>query len=157
MVTAILAIDFSRESWSMSCSAPLFFNTVGAAPPSRIRGVCAIWAFLSAVIELVTPGPAVTAATPGTPEIRPTASAANTALTSSLTSTTRIPSFLAPVRIGDMWPPQRVNKNCTPRCRNTCPMMSPLFISIISSNKELSVVGRPRTFVLTIYHFFCIK
>ena len=49
-------IDFTSASWSMSCSAPLFFMTVGAAPASRIIGDCASWAFFRAVIELVTPG-----------------------------------------------------------------------------------------------------
>jgi hypothetical protein len=33
--------------------------------------------------------------------------------------------------MGDICPPHSVNKNLTPRFRNTCPMMSPLFISII--------------------------
>jgi hypothetical protein len=32
--------------------------------------------------------------------------------------------------MGDICPPQSVNKNSTPRSRNTCPMMSPLFISM---------------------------
>jgi hypothetical protein len=48
----------------MSCSAPRPCSAVGAAPPINTTGDCAIWAFLTAVSVLVTPGPAVTAATP---------------------------------------------------------------------------------------------
>jgi hypothetical protein len=55
---------------------------VGAAPPINTSGDCAICAFLTAVIVLVTPGPAVTAATPVMPVRRDMASAANTAFTS---------------------------------------------------------------------------
>ena len=72
------------------------------APPKSTSGDWAIWAFLIAVTALVTPGPAVTAATPGTPVIRAIASAAKTAFFSSRTSTTRIPRALAPTRIGEM-------------------------------------------------------
>ncbi len=81
--------------WSMSCSAPRPCSAVGAAPPSSTTGLCASCAFFSAVIVLVMPGPAVTAATPGTPVSRAVASAANTAVTSSRTSTTRMPRALA--------------------------------------------------------------
>ena len=52
--------------WSMSCSAPRPCSAVGAAPPISITGDCASCAFFSAVMVLVMPGPAVTAATPGT-------------------------------------------------------------------------------------------
>lgn len=111
--------------WSMSCSAPRPLSTVAVAPPSTITGDCASWAFFTAVIVLVSPGPAVTAATPGTPVIRATASAANTALTSCRTSTTRIPRRLAPTRIGEMCPPHSVNRNCTPWRRSTSAIRSP--------------------------------
>ena len=43
---------------------------VGAAPPISSRGDCASWAFFSAVMVLLMPGPAVTAATPGRPDRR---------------------------------------------------------------------------------------
>ena len=66
-------------------------STVAAAPPMRTSGDWAIWAFLTAVIVLVTPGPAVTAATPATPLSLATASAAKTAVTSWRTSITRMP------------------------------------------------------------------
>ena len=49
--------------------------------PNRRRGDSAIWAFLIAVMVLVTPGPAVTAATPICPESLATASAAKTVVT----------------------------------------------------------------------------
>lgn len=46
-------------------------------PISR-TGLSAIWAFFTAVTVLVSPGPAVTAATPTVPDMRATASAAKT-------------------------------------------------------------------------------
>ena len=52
-----------------------------AAPPIRSTGDSAICAFLTAVTVLVSPGPAVTAATPTVPDILATASAAKTAVT----------------------------------------------------------------------------
>jgi hypothetical protein len=94
--------------WSMSCSAPRPLRTVAVAPPKSTMGDCAIFAFLSAVIEFVTPGPAVTAATPGNPVMRATASAANTAFFSSRQSMIRRPASCAPTRIGEMCPPQSV-------------------------------------------------
>ena len=66
----------------MSCSDPRPRSIVAVAPPSTTTGDWAICAFLTAVMVLVAPGPAVTAATPGTPVRRPTASAAKTAVTS---------------------------------------------------------------------------
>ena len=68
---------------------------MAVAPPSRTNGDCASWAFLSAVIVLVTPGPAVTTATPGVAVRREVASAANAAVASSRTSTTLSPAALA--------------------------------------------------------------
>jgi hypothetical protein len=85
----------------------------------RTTGDWASCAFLSAVRELVTPGPAVTAATPGAPVMRATASAAKTALFSSRQSTTGIPASVAPTRIGEMCPPQRVNSAGTLRFTRT--------------------------------------
>ncbi len=94
--------------WSMSCSAPRPCSAVGAAPPISTTGDCASCAFFSAVMVLVMPGPAVTAATPGRPDSRALASAAKTAVTSSRTSTTRMPRALDALRIGEMWPPHSV-------------------------------------------------
>jgi hypothetical protein len=88
--------------WAMSCSAPRPCKAVGAAPPSSSTGDCASCAFFSAVIVLVSPGPAVTAATPVVPVSRATASAAKTALASSRVSMIRMPRALAATRIGEM-------------------------------------------------------
>ena len=54
----------SKESCSTSCREPRPFSNNGEEPPIRINGLCASCAFLSGVIQLVTPGPAVTIATP---------------------------------------------------------------------------------------------
>jgi hypothetical protein len=86
----------------MSCSEPRPRRMVAVAPPSSTSGTWAIWAFLIAVMVLVTPGPAVTAATPGTPVMRATASAAKTAFTSCRTSITRMPAFFALTKMGEM-------------------------------------------------------
>jgi hypothetical protein len=59
-----------RAIWSMSWSAPRPLSAVAVAPPMSTSGDCAICAFFNAVSVLVTPGPAVTAATPGTPDKR---------------------------------------------------------------------------------------
>ena len=114
----IVVAHFTRVLNSFICSiswrAPLPFKIVAAAPPSKISGDWAICAFFIAVIVLVTPGPAVTAATPGIPVSLDMASAANTAVGSCLTSITRIPCFLAPTNIGDMCPPHKVKRKRTP-------------------------------------------
>lgn len=102
------------ESWSMSCSAPRPFCSEAAAPPMSSSGDSAIWAFLMAVTALVTPGPAVTAATPMRPESLETASAAKTAVASCRVSTTRIPSFSLATRMGEMWPPASAKTKRTP-------------------------------------------
>ena len=119
----------------MSWSAPRPLSRVAAAPPRTTSADCASWAFLIAVIVLVTPGPAVTAATPGTPVSRNTASAANTASTSWRTSTTRMPRCLAPTRMGAMCPPQRVNRNRTPCSTSTDAIRSPPFIAAPRSGR----------------------
>ncbi len=119
----------NNANWSMSCSAPRPCSIVAAAPPSITTGDCASCAFFTAVIVLVTPGPAVTAAMPGTPVIRATASAAKTAVASWRTSTTRMPRSLAPLRIGEMCPPHSVNRNSTPWDRSTRAIWLPPFMS----------------------------
>ena len=111
--------------WSMSWSEPRPRSMVAVAPPRSTTGDCAICAFLTAVIVLVTPGPAVTAATPGMPVRRATASAAKTAFASSRTSTTRIPRALAETRIGEMWPPHSVKRKGTPCFWRTSAIRSP--------------------------------
>ena len=111
--------------WSMSCSAPRPCSAVGAAPPISTTGDCASCAFFSAVMVLVMPGPAVTAATPGRPDSRALASAAKTAVTSSRTSTMRMPRALDALRIGEMWPPHSVKTSVTPCACSASAMRSP--------------------------------
>ncbi len=109
----------------MSCSAPRPLSTVAVAPPKSTTGDCANCAFLSAVSALVTPGPAVTAATPGRPVSRATASAANTALRSSRQSMTRSPASWAPTSRGEMCPPTSVKTWPTFQRASTWAMRSP--------------------------------
>jgi hypothetical protein len=90
------------DIWSMSCSDPRPLSTVAVAPPRITIGCWAICAFFTAVMVLVTPGPAVTAQTPGRPVIRDAASAANAADRSSRTSTIARPACLAPCKMGEM-------------------------------------------------------
>ena len=59
-----LVIGSINDIWSMSCREPRPLRMVAVAPPKTISGDWAIWAFFTAVIVLVTPGPAVIAATP---------------------------------------------------------------------------------------------
>ncbi len=98
----------------MSCRAPRPLRMPAAAPPNSTMGDSAIWAFLTAVTVLVTPGPAVTTATPGTPDSRALASAAKTVVTSWRVSMILMPSFSAPVSTGATWPPDSVKTCCTP-------------------------------------------
>ena len=142
--TAHLVIDSINEIWSMSWSAPRPLSKVAAAPPKMRSGDCASWAFFTAVMVFVTPGPAVTAATPGTPVKRATASAAKTALTSSRTSTTWIPWASAPTRMGDMCPPHRVNSCFTPRDARIRPMIAPPSSAITYSQLPPARVARAR-------------
>ena len=66
-----------------------------------------------AVKVLVTPGPAVTAATPTEPLSREKASAQNAAFSSARTSMIRMPLRLASTNMGEMCPPHNVK-----RCEN---------------------------------------
>src|SRR5262252_2243895 len=73
-------------------------------------------AVVTALIALVTPGPAVTTANPGARVRRAVASAANTAVCSCRTSTSRIggSALTAPSYSGNTCPPDRVNIVLTP-------------------------------------------
>ena len=77
-----------RDHWALidilKRASTLQQSRCGAAKHND--GHCASCAFLSGVTVLVTPGPAVTAATPGVPVRRETASAAKTAVASLRTS-----------------------------------------------------------------------
>ena len=105
-----------------------------------ITGDWAICAFLTAVSVLVTPGPAVTAATPGRPVRRAVASAAKTAVASWRVSITRMPARLAATRIGEICPPTRVKRNGTPCAFKTSAMSCPPFmrprVAFIDSNRS---------------------
>ena len=73
-------------TWSSSWSDPEPQRASGARPPSTTNGAPFSHAVVTALTELVTPGPAVTAATPGRRVSLASASAANTAVCSWRTS-----------------------------------------------------------------------
>ncbi len=89
-------------------------RATGARPPIRNIGLSLARAWANAVAELVTPGPAVTAATPHSRVTLDQPSAANAADCSWRTSMIRMPCSVAPVRIGQMCPPFKVNRWLTP-------------------------------------------
>ena len=66
------------------------------------------------LMPLVTPGPAVSAATPGWRVAFAHPSAANAADCSWRVSTMSIPSSRQPSKIEKMWPPESVNSFVTP-------------------------------------------
>ena len=104
----------TTSTWSISCSEPIPHRVMGARPPMTNIGVSLAWAWANADAELVTPGPAVTAATPHSRVTLAHPSAANAADCSWRTSMMRMPCSVAPVRIGQMWPPLSVNRWLTP-------------------------------------------
>src|SRR5438477_11248051 len=52
------------STWSISCSDPMPHRATGARPLITYIGLSFPWDWARAAAELVTPGPAVTAATP---------------------------------------------------------------------------------------------
>ena len=98
------------STWSISCSDPMPHRATGARPPITNIGLSFPCAWARAEAELVTPGPAVTAATPHSRVTLDQPSAANAADCSCRTSTTRMPCSAAPVRTGQIWPPLRVKR-----------------------------------------------
>ena len=82
---------------------------------------------MTALTELVTPGPAVTTASPGVLVSRAVASAAKTAVCSCLTSTSRIgcPPLTAASYSGNTCPPDNVNMVGTPYSRATARACTP--------------------------------
>ena len=83
------------------------------------------WAPAIALVPLVTPGPAVSAATP-TPRValaKP--SAAKAAVCSWRTSTISMPSSLQPSYMENRWPPESVNRCVTPRDFKTLATIRP--------------------------------
>ncbi len=55
----------TNGTWSISCSEPMPHRPAGARPPRISSGDEFCWAAAMALMPLVTPGPAVSAATPG--------------------------------------------------------------------------------------------
>ena len=95
-VSADLTRGETTGTWSNSWSEPAPQRISGARPPSTQTGEPLAWAPAIALTPLVTPGPAVSAATP-TPRValaKP--SAAKTAVCSWRTSTISMPSSLQP-------------------------------------------------------------
>ena len=86
----------TKGRWSISCSEPEPQRSSGARPPSTQTGEPLAWAPAIALIPLVTPGPAVSAATPTRRVALAKPSAAKTADCSWRTSTISIPSALQP-------------------------------------------------------------
>src|SRR5439155_7511760 len=64
-VPAVFVIDATIGTWSSSCSDPAPQRACGARPPITSIGVPLSDADVMALMPLVTPGPAVNAATPG--------------------------------------------------------------------------------------------
>jgi hypothetical protein len=79
----------------------------------------------TALRPLVTPGPAVSAATPTSRVALAQPSAANAALCSWRTSTMSIPSSRQPSKIEKRWPPESVNSFDTPAARSRCATSRP--------------------------------
>src|SRR5690242_7143526 len=100
-------------------------RATGARPPMTNMGLPLLFACASAVVEFVTPGPAVTAATPHSRVTLAQPSAANAADCSCRKSTIRIPCSEAPTRIGQMWPPLRVKRCVTPARLSASAISSP--------------------------------
>ncbi len=86
----------TNGTWSISCSEPWPQRNAGARPPSTTIGERFCSADPSALIPLVTPGPAVSAATPGSRVTFAQPSAANAAVDSWRTSTRSMPSSRQP-------------------------------------------------------------
>ena len=95
-VAASLTSGRTNGTWSISCSEPWPQRIAGARPPSTSTGEWFCCADAIALIPLVTPGPAVSAATPGSRVTFAQPSAANVAADSCRTSTMSIPSARQP-------------------------------------------------------------
>src|SRR5712691_12174748 len=101
-------------------------RATGARPPRTSIGLSPDCAWARAVTALVTPGPAVTAATPHSRVTLAHPSAAKAADCSWRTSTMRRPCSVAPVRMGQMWPPFKVNRWLVPARFSASAMSSPV-------------------------------
>ena len=95
-VRASFVSGATNGTWSISWSEPIPQRPAGARPPSASIGEPFIWADASALIPLVTPGPAVRAHTPGSRVAFAQPSAAKAADCSWRTSTMSMPSSRQP-------------------------------------------------------------
>ena len=95
-VAAKRASGATNGTWSISCSDPIPQRSAGARPPSTSSGDEFCCAAAIALIPLVTPGPAVSAATPGTRVTFDQPSAAKVAVCSWRVSISRMPSLRQP-------------------------------------------------------------
>ena len=95
-VSADLVTGETNGRWSISWSEPEPQRISGARPPSTTSGERLNFAPAIALIPLVTPGPAVSAATPGLRVAFANPSAAQAAACSWRVSTSSIPSALQP-------------------------------------------------------------
>ena len=95
-VAASLTSGRTNGTWSISCSDPCPQRMAGARPPSTSTGEWFCCAEAIALMPLVTPGPAVSAATPGSRVTFAQPSAAKVAAASCRTSTMSIPSARQP-------------------------------------------------------------
>src|SRR3954466_9585086 len=90
-VAANLVTGRTNGTWSISCSDPWPQRIAGARPPSTTIGELFCSADAIALMPLVTPGPAVSAATPGSRVTFAQPSAANAAADSWRTATRATP------------------------------------------------------------------
>ena len=95
-VAASLTTGRTNGTWSISCSEPWPQRNAGARPPSTIIGEWFCSAEAIALMPLVTPGPAVSAATPGSRVTFAQPSAANAAVASWRVSMISMPSWRQP-------------------------------------------------------------
>ena len=95
-VAADLTSGETKGRWSISCSEPAPQRSSGARPPNTQTGDPFAWAPAIALMPLVTPGPAVSAATPTSRVAFANPSAANAADCSWRTSISSMPSSLHP-------------------------------------------------------------
>ena len=98
-VVASLVSGRTKGTWSSSCREPWPQRIAGARPPSTRIGEPFCCAEAIALMPLVTPGPAVSAATPGWRVTLAQPSAANVAADSWRTSTRSMPSSRQPSKI----------------------------------------------------------
>src|SRR5215467_12755484 len=119
-------------------------RAMGARPPITNIGLSLPMAWASADVALVTPGPAVTAATPHSRVTLAQPSAANAADCSCLVSMMRMPCSSAATSTGHMWPPLSVNRWLAPARFNANVTSSPALPVSLTSDATCSFRHGPR-------------